>query len=78
MDSDMPDSAVLSETANRRLSTDMSGPLSEMPDGATLNAQVANTCLPAGERPNKASIFTSSFRDTRAFLACYGRPALTA
>jgi hypothetical protein len=40
-----------------------------MPDGATLNAQVANTCLPAGERPNKTPIFISGFRDTRAFLA---------
>jgi len=26
----------------------MSGLLSDTPDGATLNAQVANTCLPAG------------------------------
>ena len=47
----------------------MSGPLSDMPDGATLNAQVANTCLPAGERPNKTPIFISGVRDTRDYLA---------
>jgi hypothetical protein len=52
-----------------RMSTDMSGLLSDMPDGATLNAQVSNTCLPVGERPNKTPIFISGFRDTRAFLA---------
>jgi hypothetical protein len=69
MDSDMSESAVSSETANRRMSTDMSGPLSGMPDGVTLNAQVANTCLPAGEHPNKTPIFISGVRDTRAFLA---------
>jgi hypothetical protein len=68
MDSDMTEPAVSSETANRRMSSDMSGPLSDMPDGATLNAQVANTCLPAGERPKKP-IFISGVRDTRAFLA---------
>ena len=69
MDSTMSESAVSSETANRRVSSDMSGPLSDTPDGATLNAQVANTCLPAGELPNKKPIFISGFRDTRAFLA---------
>ena len=47
----------------------MSVPLSDKPDGATLNAQVANTCLPPGERPNTTTIFISGVRDTRAFLA---------
>ena len=51
------------------MSSDMSGPLSDMPNGATINAQVANTCLPAGERPNKTTIFISGVLDTRAFLA---------
>jgi len=50
------------------MSSDMSGPLSDMPDGTTLNGQVANTCLPAGERPNKTPIFISGVCDTRAFL----------
>jgi hypothetical protein len=36
-----------------------------MPDGTTLNAQVANTCLP----PNKTPIFISGVRKTHAFLA---------
>jgi len=40
-----------------------------MPDGATSNAQVANACLPAGQRPNKKPIFISGVSDTRAFLA---------
>ena len=52
-----------------RMSSEMSGPLSNTPDGATLNAEVANTCLPEGERPNKTPIFISGVRDTRAFLA---------
>ena len=69
MDSDPSEPAVSSETVNRRMSSDMSGPLSDMPDGTTFNAQVANTCLPAGERPNKTPIFISGVRDTRAFLA---------
>ena len=69
MDSDTSEPAVSSETANRRMSSDMSGPLSDMPDDATLHAQVANTCQPAGERPNKTPIFISGVRDTRAFLA---------
>jgi hypothetical protein len=43
--------------------------MSVMPDGTTIRAQVANTCLPAGERPNKTPIFISCVRGTRAFLA---------
>jgi len=65
----MSEPGVSSETATRRKSSDMSGPLSDMSDGATLNAQVANTYLPAGERPNKTPIFIPRVRDTRAFLA---------
>jgi len=64
MDSDMSEPAVSSETANSRMSSDMSGPLSDTPHGATLNAQVAMTCLPAGERPNKTAVFISGVRDT--------------
>jgi hypothetical protein len=41
-----------------------------MPDGTTNSAQVTNTCVPAGERPNKMPIFISGVRDTHAFLAC--------
>jgi len=48
----------------------MSGPLSDKPDGTTHHAQVANTCLPAGERPNKTPVFISGFGDARSFLAC--------
>jgi hypothetical protein len=48
--------AVSSETGYRLMSSDMSGPLSDKPDGTTPHAQAANTCLPAGERPNKKPI----------------------
>jgi hypothetical protein len=61
------------------MSEDMFGPLSDKPDGTTPNAQVTNTCLPAGQRPNKTPIFISGASDTRAFLAwlrvsCPGGP----
>jgi len=68
MDSDVSEPAASFETANRCMSNYMFGPLSDKPDGTTLNAQVANTCLPAGERPNKTPIFISGARKTRAFV----------
>ena len=68
MDSDPSESAVSTETVKRLMSSDMSGPLSDKPNGTTPYAQVANTCLSAGERPNKTPIFISGVRDTRAFL----------
>ena len=70
MNSDPSEPAVSSEAVNRRMSSDMSGPLIDMPDGTTINAQVANTCLQAGELPNKTPIFISGVRDPRAILAC--------
>ena len=69
MDSDLSEPAVSSETVKRRMSNNMSRALCDMPDGTTINAQVANTSLPAEERPNKKPIFISGVRDTRAFLA---------
>jgi len=69
MDSVPSESGVSMETSNRRMSNDMSEPLSGMPDGTTSNAQVANACLPAGQLPNKTPIFISGVTDTRAFLA---------
>jgi hypothetical protein len=66
---DLSEPAVSSETANRRFSSDMSGPLSGMLVGTTPNAQVTNTCLPAAERPNTTPIFISGVNDTRSFLA---------
>jgi len=50
------------------MSNDMFGPLSDMPDGTTLNDQVTNAYIPAGQRPNKTPIFISGVTDTRAFL----------
>jgi hypothetical protein len=69
MGSDTSEPAVSSETENRRLSSDKSGPLSGMPVGTTPNDQVTNTCLTAGERPNETAIFISCVSDTRSFLA---------
>ena len=68
MDSDPSEHAVSTETAKRCMSNDMSGPLSGTPAGTTLNAKVATTCAPAGERPNKTPIFISGISDTRDFL----------
>jgi len=74
MDSEPSESGVSMETSTRRMPNDMSGPLSGMPDGTTFNAQVANACLPAGQRPNKTPIFISGVSDTRAFLAWLRAP----
>jgi len=48
MDSDPSESDVSSETVNGRMSSDMSGPLCDKPDGTTPNVKVTNTCLSAG------------------------------
>ena len=69
MDSDPSEPAVSSETVNRHMSSDMSGPLTDKPDNTTTSARGTNTCLVAGERPNKTPIFISGLRDTRAFVA---------
>jgi len=69
MDSDPSELVVSSETVNSRISSEISGLLSEMPDGTTAHSQVTNACLPAVERPNKTPIFISGVRDARAFLA---------
>jgi len=45
MDLDPSKPGVSVETTNRRMASDMSGPLSGMPDGTTLNAQVANAAI---------------------------------
>ena len=66
MGSDLSEPGVSMETSNRH---NVPGPLSGMPDGITANAQVANACLPAGQRPNKTPIFTSGVSDTCSFLA---------
>jgi hypothetical protein len=65
---DSSEPAVSSETATRRISSDMSGPLSGAPVGTTENTHVANTCVPARQRPTKTPIFISRVTDTRAFL----------
>ena len=61
--------AISHEMVHRRMSPDMSGPMSGMPNSTTPNAQVANTKLPEGEGINKTPIFISGVNDTRAFLA---------
>ena len=61
MDSIPSEPAVSPKTANRRMSSDMSGPLSDMPEGTTASAHVTNTCIQAGQRPNKIPIFISGY-----------------
>jgi hypothetical protein len=51
------------------MSSDISVPLSEKPNGTTPHAQVTNTCLPLGQHPNKTPIFITGTCDTRIFLA---------
>jgi hypothetical protein len=78
MDSDMSEPAASSETAIRRMSSDMSGPLSDIPDGATQKAQLANTCLTAGERSNKRPFLFQEFvTPVLSWTGC-GHPALAA
>jgi septal ring-binding cell division protein DamX len=60
--------AASSESAPRRISSDMSGPLSGTPDGTTPTTHVSNTCVPAGEHPNKTPIFITGVANTRGFL----------
>jgi hypothetical protein len=69
IESYLSETAVSSESSNRRTYSDMSGHLGDMPDDTTFNAQVNNTCVPSEVRPNKTPILNSGVRDTRAFLA---------
>ena len=61
MDSDSFEPAASSETVSRRMSVDMSRPLSDKPDGTTTHAQVTNACLPAGERSIKTPFLFQEF-----------------
>lgn len=72
MGSDPSVHVVLSESDNRRISSNMFGPLSDKPDGTTTNSQANSTCLPAGELPNKTPIFIKRMSDARTFLARCG------
>jgi hypothetical protein len=64
-----PETTVSSEIDNMRMYSYMSEPLSDKPDGTTQHAQVANTCLPSGQRPNKKPIFITGVDDARIFMA---------
>jgi hypothetical protein len=50
----------------------MSEPLIDKPDDNSQYAQVANICLPTGQRPNRTPIFITSISDTHGFLAWLG------
>jgi len=67
--SDLSEPGVSKETTNRRTTSDMSGPLSGMPDGTNKKPKWLYACLAAGERPNKKPTFISCVSDTRSFLA---------
>jgi hypothetical protein len=68
MGSELSETAASSETTNRHMSSDKSGPLSEVPGSTTQHAKVVNTCLLAGQCPNKTPIFIRGASDTRSFL----------
>jgi len=63
-DSDPSEPVVSPETANRRMTSDMSGPLIDKPDGTTQHDQVTNNGLPAGQRSNNTPIFITGASDT--------------
>jgi hypothetical protein len=69
MDLDLSEYVVSTETANRCMSSDISGPLICKPAHTAPNVQVAKTCLPAGQLWNKTPIFISGYSVVRAFLA---------
>jgi hypothetical protein len=68
MESDSTDSAASLETANRRMSQDMSGPLSGTPVGTT-SAPAAP--IPPGQRRNRTPVFITGVTDTRGFLVWF-------
>ena len=75
-DSDPSESDVSSQTFNSRMSSDMSRPLSDKPDGTTPNAQVTNTCLSEREHLNKTPILFKVHVTTVPSWSGGGRPAL--
>jgi hypothetical protein len=67
MDSDLSKTAVTPDTANWHMSSDMSRPLSDKPDGTTPKDQVTTTYLPTPTY--QQPIFIRGVSDTRSFLA---------
>ena len=67
MDSDPSEPAVSSETVNRRMSKDMSGPLSDMPDGTTINAPAYQQESVLIRRP---TLFQVSVTPVPSWLGC--------
>jgi hypothetical protein len=51
------------------MSSDMTGPLSDKPNGITNHTQITNACFAAGELPNKTHIFILVICDIVSFLA---------
>lgn len=72
MDLDLSERGFSSETTNSHMSSDMSAPMCDKPDGTTHHAHLANNCLP-GELLNNVPIFISGVGVT--WLVC-GQPAL--
>jgi hypothetical protein len=68
MVSELSETADSPDSAKMRMPCNIYGPISDMRDGTTINAQAANTCVPAGYNNNKTPIFISGFRDPRANL----------
>jgi hypothetical protein len=67
--SDPSDPAVISNAAPKRMSSDISVPLSGTPQCTTPPTHVATSCVPAAQRCNKTTILIAGVADTRGFLA---------
>jgi hypothetical protein len=67
--SDSSEPAASSEAATTRMSSDISRPLSSMPDGtASTNDHVSSKIVPAGERRTSAPVFISCANGRQRFL----------
>ena len=75
MDSDSYEPGVSTEISERHMSPDLSGPLSDTPDGTTDHAHVANAFFPAGQRPKRKPIFIAGVTPV-ASEPCCEHPAL--
>ena len=69
MESDSSDPAASSEAANRRLSQDLPGPLSDTPAGTTSAVSKVAAPVPARQRRNRTPNFITGVTDTHGFLA---------
>ena len=76
MHSDPSESVVLPDTSNGRMYSDMSGPLSDMPDGTTPSAHVTNPCYQQESAQIRPQFLFQVYVTPVPFCPGFGRPAL--